>query len=54
MDQELERKKAEIEYKQVKRKSKWILSIRVINTAVAIMQAYSQLGPIGGTIAKLY
>ena len=51
MDQELERKKAEIEYKQAKRKKQMDIVNTVINTAVAIMQAYSQLGPIGGTIA---
>jgi tubulin-specific chaperone A len=53
MDQELERKKAEIEYKQAKRKKQMDIVNTVINTAVAIMQAYSQLGPIGGTIAAV-
>lgn len=53
MDQELERKKAEIEYKQAKRKKTMDIVNTVINTAVAIMQAYSQLGPIGGTVAAV-
>lgn len=53
MDQELERKKAEIEYKQAKRKKAMDIVNTVINTAVAIMQAYSQLGPIGGTVAAV-
>lgn len=50
---ELNRKKAEIEYKQAKRKKAMSIVEAVVNTAVAIMQAYSQLGPIGGTVAAV-
>lgn len=52
-EEELARKKAEIEYKQAKRKKVMSIVEAVVNTAVAIMQAYSQLGPIGGTIAAV-
>jgi tubulin-specific chaperone A len=51
LDEELENKKFEIELKQAKRKKAMSIVDTVVNTAVAIMQAYSQLGPIGGTIA---
>lgn len=53
LDLELEKQKAEIEYKQAKRKKAMSIVDTVVNTAVAIMQAYSQLGPIGGTIAAV-
>lgn len=53
IDKDLETKKAEIEYKQAKRKKQMDIVNTIINTSVAIMQAYSQLGPIGGTIAAV-
>lgn len=53
IDKEVETKKAEIEYKQAKRKKQMDIVNTIINTSVAIMQAYSQLGPIGGTIAAV-
>lgn len=51
IDKSVELKKAEIEYKQAKRKKAMSIADTIINTSVAIMQAYSQLGPIGGSIA---
>jgi TP901 family phage tail tape measure protein len=51
IDADLARKKAEIEYKQAKRQKAMAIVSAIVNTAVGIMQAYSQLGPIGGTIA---
>jgi TP901 family phage tail tape measure protein len=51
LDQEVEDKKFEIELKQAKRKKAMSIVDTVVNTAVAVMQAYSQLGPIGGTVA---
>jgi TP901 family phage tail tape measure protein len=53
IDAELARKKAEIEYKQAKRQKAMAIVSAIVNTAVGIMQAYSQLGPIGGTIAAV-
>lgn len=53
LDDQVERQKADIEYKQAKRKKTMSIVDTVINTSVAIMQAYSQLGPIGGTIAAV-
>jgi TP901 family phage tail tape measure protein len=53
LDKEVDKKKAEIEYKQAKRKKAMDIVNTVINTSVAIMQGYSQLGPIGGTIAAV-
>lgn len=53
IDKEVEKKKAEIEYKQAKRKKMMSIVDTIINTSVAIMQAYSQLGPIGGTVAAV-
>jgi uncharacterized small protein (DUF1192 family) len=53
VDAELARKKAEIEYKQAKRQKAMAIVSAIVNTAVGIMQAYSQLGPIGGTIAAV-
>ncbi|WP_395058227.1 phage tail tape measure protein [Flavobacterium sp.] len=53
IDKEVDDKKFEIELKQAKRKKAMDIVNTVINTAVAIMQAYGQLGPIGGTIAAV-
>ena len=47
----LEQKKAEIAYKQAKRAKAQAIVETIMNTAIAIMQGYAQLGPIGGTIA---
>lgn len=52
-EEELNRKKFEIEYKQAKRKKAMSIVEVVVNTAMAIMQAYAQMGPIGGTIAAV-
>ncbi|SNB30335.1 putative phage tail protein [Flavobacterium psychrophilum] len=51
IDKELDDKKFEIELKQAKRKKSMDIVNTIINTATAIMQAYAQMGPIGGTIA---
>jgi hypothetical protein len=53
IDADLARKKAEIEYKQAKRQKAMAIVSAIVNTAVGIMQAYSQLGPIGGTVAAV-
>jgi hypothetical protein len=53
IDAEVARKKAEIEYKQAKRQKAMAIVSAIVNTAVGIMQAYSQLGPVGGTIAAV-
>jgi TP901 family phage tail tape measure protein len=53
IDKDLNEKKADIEYKQAKRKKAMDIVNTIINTSVAIMQGYSQLGPIGGTIAAV-
>ncbi len=53
LDRQVERKKAELEYKQAKRRKTMSIVDTIVNTAVAIMQAYAQLGPIGGTIAAV-
>ncbi|WP_418124213.1 phage tail tape measure protein [Chryseobacterium sp. PTM-20240506] len=46
-------KKAEIAYKQAKTERALKIAETITNTSLAIMQAYSQLGPIGGTIAAV-
>jgi len=46
-------KKAEIAYKQAKTERALKIAEIITNTSLAIMQAYSQLGPIGGTIAAV-
>jgi TP901 family phage tail tape measure protein len=51
IDAETERKKADIEYKQAKRKKAMSIAETIMNTSIAIMQGYAQLGPIGGSIA---
>ncbi|QCW20018.1 tail tape measure protein [Flavobacterium phage FPSV-D15] len=51
IDKELDDKKFEIELKQAKRKKSMDIVNTIINTATAIMQAYAQMGVIGGTIA---
>jgi hypothetical protein len=53
IDADLAKKKAEIEYKQAKRQKAMAIVNAIVNTAVGIMQAYSQLGPIGGTVAAV-
>ena len=47
----IEQKKAEIAYKQAKRAKAQGIVDTIINTAISVMKAYSELGPIGGTIA---
>ncbi|MBW3519492.1 phage tail tape measure protein [Flavobacterium sp. NKUCC04_CG] len=47
---DFDRKKAELEYKQAKRKKKIAIAETIINTSIAIMKAYSDLGPIAGTV----
>lgn len=54
LDRQYDRKKAELEYKQAKRKKTMSIVETGINTAVSIMQAYAQLGPIGGTVAAAF
>lgn len=51
LDKDLAKKKAEIEYKQAKREKSMALVGAVVNTAMAIVKAFSDLGPIGGAIA---
>jgi TP901 family phage tail tape measure protein len=53
LEEETARKKAELEYKQAKSEKEQAIANTIINTSVAIMQAYAQLGPIGGTIAAV-
>ena len=53
LDKEVEEKKFQIELKQAKRKKAMDMVSTIINTAVAIMQAYAQLGPVGGTVAAV-
>lgn len=53
LDRQIERKKAELEYKQAKRKKTMSIVETAVNTSVAIMQGYAQLGPIGGSIAAV-
>lgn len=52
-DTELEKKKTELAIKQAKRERAMKIAEVITNTSVAIMQAYSQLGPIAGTIAAV-
>ncbi|QWA38891.1 phage tail tape measure protein [Chryseobacterium sp. ZHDP1] len=53
LDAETANKKAEIAYKQAKTERALKIVEIIANTSLAIMQAYSQLGPIGGTIAAV-
>jgi len=53
IEEETARKKAELEYKQAKAEKEQGIASAIINTSLAIMQAYAQLGPIGGTIAAV-
>ena len=53
LDEETSRKKAELDYQQAKNDKVQGISNAIIGTSVAIMQAYAQLGPIGGTIAAV-
>ena len=53
LEEETARKKAELEYKQAKSEKQQGIANAIIGTSVAIMQAYAQLGPIGGTIAAV-
>jgi TP901 family phage tail tape measure protein len=53
LEMDVERKKAELEYKQAKRKKAMSIVETIMNTSIAIMQAFSQLGPIGGAIAAV-
>ncbi|MFC4688676.1 phage tail tape measure protein [Epilithonimonas pallida] len=52
-EKDLERKKAELEYKRAKRERTMQIANTIANTAMGIMQAYSQLGPIAGTVAAV-
>jgi len=52
-EEQVAKQKAEIEYKQAKREKAQKIVDTIINTSVAIMQGYAQLGPIGGTIAAV-
>lgn len=47
------RQEAEIKKKQFDANQKAAIAQTAINTAVAIIQAYAQLGPVGGTIAAV-
>jgi hypothetical protein len=49
-----DKKEAEIKRKQFEANKKAAIAQNIINTAVAITQAYAQLGPIGGTIAGAF
>lgn len=51
IEAETANKKAEIEYKQAKTERALKIAEIIVSTSLAIMQAYSQLGPIGGTVA---
>ncbi len=51
LEADLDRKKAEIEYKQAKRKRTMDIANVITNTSLSIMKAYAEMGPIGGTIA---
>ena len=53
LEAETANKKAEISYKQAKVERALKVAEIVASTSLAIMQAYSQLGPIGGTIAAV-
>jgi TP901 family phage tail tape measure protein len=53
IDNEYAKEKAALEYKQAKRQKTMAIVDVVIKTAMAIMQGYAQLGPIGGTIAAV-
>lgn len=53
LEQETAKKKAEIAYKQAKTERAIKIAEIITNTSLGIMQAYSQLGPIGGTIAAV-
>lgn len=54
LEKEKERKKAELEYKQAKRNKAISITEAVISTSLAIMQAFSQLGPIAGAVAAAF
>lgn len=51
LEADLDRKKAEIEYKQAKRKRTMDIANVITNTSLSIMKAYAEMGPIGGSIA---
>ena len=53
MEAETARKKWELDYQQAKNDKVQGIANAIINTSVAIMQGYAQLGPIGGTIAAV-
>lgn len=52
-EMEVERKKAELEYKAAKRQRLIQVANIIASTSMAIMQAYAQLGPIAGTVAAV-
>ncbi len=52
-DQELDKKKAELELKSAKRQRIIKIAEIITATSLAIMQAYAQLGPIAGTVAAV-
>ncbi|WP_353167007.1 phage tail tape measure protein [Empedobacter brevis] len=51
LDDAYNKRKAEIEYKQAKRQRIMDIASVIVNTSMAIMRAYSDLGPIAGTVA---
>ncbi|WP_407402187.1 phage tail tape measure protein [Chryseobacterium sp.] len=52
-DNDLAKRKSDLAIKQAKRERAMKIAEVITNTSVAIMQAYSQLGPIAGTIAAV-
>lgn len=53
IDEELAQKKQELADKRAKREKAMKIVEVIMNTSVAIMQAYAQMGPIAGTIAAV-
>lgn len=53
LENDLARKKAELEYKQAKRKRNMDIANVIVNTSLAIMKAVADLGPIAGAIAAV-
>ncbi len=51
LDNDLAKKKAEIEYKQAKRERAMGIASTIANTSIAIMRAYAELNFVGATIA---
>lgn len=53
LEEQVARKKAEMEYKQAKRQKAMAIADAAIKTALAILQCYAQMGPLAGTIAAV-